>query len=124
MEPREVERFLTDWVVRKVILDAEDCAALPAVLRSWLAFALARRGVEERDIAPVVAAVDQLEDEFRAAYDDESAWGPGRQVATALLERGVDLSDLSDKDAVGAAIRAYNAEQLARRLEETPGRRG
>lgn len=75
-----------------------------------------RPTLHERDIAPVVATVDKLEGDFRDAYDDESAWGPGKQVMSALMERGVDLSD---KDAVEAAIRAYNAEQLARRLEES-----
>jgi hypothetical protein len=35
-------------------------------------------------------------------------------VTTALLERGVDLSD---KDAVADALRVYNAEQLARPME-------
>jgi hypothetical protein len=119
--PGEVERFLTDWVVRKVILDAEDRAALPAALRAWLVFALRRRGLQEQDIAPVIAAVEELADEFLDAFDDESAWGTGKQVMTALLERGVDLPD---KDAVAAAVRAYNAEQLARRLQESMESRG
>lgn len=119
--PGEVEHFLCDWVVRKVILDAEDRDALPAALRAWVGFVLRRRGLLEQDIAPVVAAVEELADEFRDALDDESAWGTGKQVMTALVERGVDLSD---KDAVAAAIRAYNAEQLARRLQESMESRG
>jgi hypothetical protein len=112
--PGEVEHFLTEWVVRKVVLDADDREALPEVLRSWLTFALRRRGLEHRDIAPVVAAVGQLEGEFRDAYDDESEWGMEEQVMTTLLARGVDVRD---RDAVGVAIREYNAEQLARQLE-------
>ncbi|MHB8273535.1 MAG: hypothetical protein ACYDC9_02010 [Dermatophilaceae bacterium] len=119
--PGEVERFLTDWVVRKVIMGAEDRAALPAVLRSWLVFVLRRRGLAEQDIASVVAEVNELESAFRDAYDDDSGWGAGRQVMTALLERGVDPSD---KDAAEVAIRAYNAEQLARQLQGSQERRG
>jgi hypothetical protein len=47
--------------------------------------------------------------------------GTGKQAMTALMERSVDLSD---KDAVEAAIRTYNAEQLARRLQESKPPRG
>lgn len=113
--PGEVGRFLLDWVPRKAVLDAEDRVLLPAVLRAWVAFALRRRGLDEEDIEPVVSVVDELEEEFGEAYDDESAWGPGKQVMAALLQRGVDVND---QQAVEHAVRAYNAEQLARRLVE------
>jgi hypothetical protein len=111
--PLSVELFLGDWVPRKVALDAEQRAALPDVLRAWVRFALERRGVAPQWIEPAVAAVDEHEREFRERFDDERAWGPAKTIATALQERGIDLTD---REAVDDAIRAYNAEQLARRL--------
>jgi hypothetical protein len=114
--PGEVELFLTDWLPRKVLLDREQRAAVPAVTREWVQFALARAGVERRWIDPVVAAVDEHAEGFAASYDDESAWGPGKQIVADMVARGVDVTD---KDQMEIAIREYNAEQLARRaLEE------
>lgn len=111
--PGWVAVFLTDWLPRKGILDAEQRAALPAALRHWVRFALERRDVEDRWITPVVEAVDSCAPEFADAFDDDAAWGPAKQVAMELLARGVDMSD---PDAVDAALRALNAENLARRL--------
>lgn len=111
--PGEVEMFLTDWLPRKVLLDPEQRAAVPAVTRTWVQFALTRAGVEQEWIDPVVAAVDEYAEDFALAYDDDSAWGPGKQIVADLLARGVDVTD---KDQMEIAIREYNAEQLARRM--------
>ena len=113
--PGAVMLFLTDWVPRKVALDAEQRAELPEALRQWLRFALTRRGVAVEWIDPVVAEVDACLPEFEEAYDDESSWGPAKAVAAELAKRDVDLDDHA---AVEQAIRALNAEQLARRLIE------
>jgi hypothetical protein len=113
--PAAVMLFLTDWVPRKVALDAEQRAGLPEALRRWTRFALARRGVAAEWIDPVVAEVDASLPEFQEAYDDESSWGPAKAVAAELAKREVDLDDHA---AVEQAIRALNAEQLARRLIE------
>lgn len=78
--------FLADRVPRKVALDAEQRAGLPEALRRWVRFALERRGVAPGWIEPVPAE---------------------------LAKREVDLTD---REAVDDAIRALNAEQLARRL--------
>jgi hypothetical protein len=111
--PDQVMLFLTDWLPRKGVLDAGQRRALPDVLRQWLTFALTQRGVEPQWITPVVEAVDTHLDEFRDAFDDRTAWGPGKQIAAALSDLGVDLTD---EQAVKDAIHALNAERLARRL--------
>jgi hypothetical protein len=113
--PGEVMLFLTDWLPRKAILDAGQRRALPDTLRQWLAFALRQRGTDPRWITPVVEAVDSHIAEFRDAFDDRTAWGPAKEIAAALAERDVDLTD---KQAVEEAIHALNAERLARRLTE------
>lgn len=113
--PQEVDRFMLDWVPRKVILDRADHAALPEVLRAWLPFALRRRGLAPEHITPCVEEVGHCEEPYAESYDDESSWGLSRQVVSSLLADGVDLSD---KDSVEQGMRAYNAQQLARSLRE------
>jgi hypothetical protein len=113
--PGEVMLFLTDWLPRKAMLDAGQRQALPDVLRQWLTFALTQRGTDPQWITPVVEAVDTCLPGFREAFDDRTAWGPAKEIAAALADRGVDLTD---EQAVEEAIRALNAERLARRLTE------
>jgi len=112
--PGWVALFLGDWLPRKAVLDADQRSRLPETLRAWVRFALHRRGVDPRWIEPVVAAVDDFQPEFSAAFDDKVSWGPAKAIAAALAERGVDLSD---RDAVENAVRAINAERHARTIE-------
>jgi hypothetical protein len=111
--PGQVAVFLGDWLPRKTVLDQVHRALLPAVLKRWVTFALTERGVPTPWIAPVVAAVETHTPAFHAAFDDEEAWGPAKQIAAALAARDVDLTD---RDAVDAAVRALNAERLAQQL--------
>jgi LytS/YehU family sensor histidine kinase len=59
---------------------------------------------------PVLEAVDTHLPAFREAFDDHTAWGPAKDIAAALTDRGVDLTD---RQAVDAAIRALKAERVA-----------
>jgi hypothetical protein len=111
--PEAVERFLLDYLPRKVVLDATDVAALPAVLRDWLRFCLRRRGVTDPWVEPVLAAVTDCESEFRAAMADGGSWGIGKQLLAGLVEAGVDPTD---REALQGAISGYNARRLAERL--------
>lgn len=115
--PGSVMLFLTDWLPRKAVLDAAQREALPDILARWVAFALARRDVPPEWISPVVAAVSEHRAEFEDAFGDAAAWGPATEIAAQLAERGVDFTD---RDAVDAAVRALNAENLARRIQEGP----
>jgi hypothetical protein len=114
--PGEVERFMLDWVQRKVLLEAQDVEALPGVLREWVAFVLRRRGLAEEHIAPVVEAVDEYAADFRDLESDPEQGGPAKQIMSRLLAEGVDPTD---QEAVNRVIGAYNAEQNARRLLES-----
>jgi hypothetical protein len=113
--PDQVMLFLADWLPRKAILDADQRQALPDVLRRWITFALTQRGTDPQWITPVLDAVETYLPEFHTAFDDHTAWGPAKQIAAALTERGIDLTN---RQAVDDAIRALNAEQLAQRLLE------
>ncbi|MGL5927982.1 MAG: hypothetical protein ACRCY8_03510, partial [Dermatophilaceae bacterium] len=113
--PGEVERFLTDWAQRKVLLEDDVAAELPRVLRVWVGFALRRAGLAPEHIGPVVEAVD----EFERDYLDGVAEGPTGTAGVAgelvayLTERGVDLDDSA---AVAQGVSAFNAERNARSL--------
>jgi hypothetical protein len=111
--PAEVMLLLTDWLPRKTVLDADQRHALPDVLRQWLRYALTQRDIAPQWISPVVDAVDTHLPTFHDAFDDETCWGPAKQIATALAERGIDPTN---RHAVDQAIHELNAEQLARRL--------
>ncbi|BCY13238.1 hypothetical protein [Actinoplanes sp. L3-i22] len=113
--PEQVGLFLDDWLPRKAVLDAEQRAALPDVLRRWIRYTLERRTVDPVWIGPVVDAVDVFLPGFEEAFDDSAAWGPAKQIAAELEARGVDLSD---PEAVEDAMRSLNAGRLARRLIE------
>ncbi|MEU6324645.1 hypothetical protein [Streptomyces sp. NPDC047009] len=115
--PGQVALFLEDWLPRKAVLDQAHRLLLPDVLKRWVTFALAERGVKEPWITPVVTAIDAHVPAFRAAFDDEETWGPAKQIAAALAARDVDLTD---RDAVDAAVRALNAERLAQQLMDRP----
>jgi len=113
--PEQVGLFLADWLPRKAVLDAEQCAVLPEVLRRWIRYALERREVDPEWIGPVVETVDTFLPAFEEAFDDTAAWGPAKQIAAELAARGVDLSD---SEAVDGAMRGLNAERLARPLTD------
>ena len=111
--PGAVMVFLVDWLPRKVALDAEQRRHLPEALRRWVRFALDRRGVRARWIEPVVDEVEASLPDFEEAFDDESAWGPAKSVVAELTARGIDVTD---RAALGEAMRQLNAENLARSL--------
>jgi hypothetical protein len=116
--PDAVAMFLADWLPRKAFLDADERIALPDALRSWLRFALERRGVADEWITPVTAMVDEWLPQFEHAVDDETSWGPAKQIAAELQARGIDPRD---KDAVDGVIGQLNAERLANRLRDPSG---
>jgi hypothetical protein len=111
--PYAIDLFLADWLPRKAVLDAGQREALIATLHRWVRFAGARRGLAEPWIEALEEAIDKRAGEFAEAFDDADAWGPAKQIAAALAERGVDLDD---RAAVGQAVHALNAERLAKGL--------
>ncbi|MER5599902.1 hypothetical protein [Streptomyces sp. NPDC002265] len=115
--PGHAALFLADWLPRKAVLDHDQRALLPDALKRWVDFALTERGIEPRWITPVIEAVDLHLSDFQDAFDDHTAWGPAKQIATLLTSRGIDPND---QDAVDNAIRTLNAERLARQLTQPP----
>ncbi|MFE9694514.1 hypothetical protein [Micromonospora sp. NPDC005806] len=95
---------------------ATGCLAKPSsTTRSRRFCPLHRREVDAEWVEPVVATADIYLCDFLAAVDDESAWGPAKQLAAELTARGVDVSDMA---AVDVVIGELNAARLARRVTE------
>ena len=78
--PVAVEILLTDWLPRKVIADAEFLGRAPDVLRSFIRFSHARRGIRATLTQETLAAVDRWEPEYRRMIA-----GPRPQGPAALL---------------------------------------
>lgn len=91
--PTVVEMFLMDFVPRKGTLDLGAIRAVPGVLKAWVTFALARRGVAEEWIEETRQTIDELATPFVRRATDPSTFGPAKAMATAMLADGVDLSD-------------------------------
>jgi hypothetical protein len=91
--PTVVEMFLLDFLPRKAAMDTAQIRAMPDVLRRWVAFALERRGLERRWIDETQAAIERFTPEFRRAATDESNFGSGKAITSAMLADGIDLLD-------------------------------
>jgi hypothetical protein len=103
--PVVVERFMTDWLTRKVTCEPELFERVPDVLRDWVKFAGQRRGVPAAALREAVSAVDAFREEMLEVVNDPEAWGPAKTFAMAAQQAGVDLSD---PDAVGAFVERHN----------------
>lgn len=110
--PIVVEQFLLDYLPRKVSLSFRTVAQLPAVLRVWVRFALAKRGLEERWIAETEQAVDRFGKQFRSAMTDVDHFGPAKLLGNAILADGVDPLD---QRSVDTWVQEFNARPLAER---------
>lgn len=103
--PIAVELFLVDWLPRKALLDAGEIRAVPEVMKAWVGFALAHRGLPAHLIEETKEAVDEYAAAFRSAATDQTSFGPAKAIANAMMASGVDLSDQA---AVGAWIEEFN----------------
>lgn len=91
--PTVAELFLLDWVHRRAVLDMDDAAMLPRVLRGWAAYAARRKGLPEAAATRTDTAIEEMVPEFARLYST----GERRSLATAavaqLMADGVDPDD-------------------------------
>lgn len=85
--------FLLDWVHRRALLDLDDAAMLPRVVRAWAAFAGRRRGLPEPAVAQTTAAIDDLVPEFVRLYTTGERRSPATAAVAQLMADGVDPDD-------------------------------
>ncbi|MEU8152686.1 hypothetical protein AB0B94_03350 [Micromonospora sp. NPDC048986] len=91
--------FLLDWVHRRAVLDMDDAAMLPRVLRAWARYASRQRGLPEAAATRTDEAIEEMVPEFARLYST----GERRSAATAavaqLMADGVDPDDPAALDA-------------------------
>ncbi|QDY05848.1 hypothetical protein FJK98_00660 [Micromonospora sp. HM134] len=85
--------FLLDWVHRRAVLDMDDAALLPRVLRAWTAFAARRRGLPERAVTQTDEAIEELVPEFARLYSTGERRSPATAAVAQLMADGVDPDD-------------------------------
>ncbi|HEY8533823.1 MAG TPA: hypothetical protein VIL44_08135 [Micromonospora sp.] len=106
--PAVAELFLLDWVHRCAVLDMDDAAMLPRVVRAWAAHASALRGLPEAAARQTDTAIEHMIPEFARLY----ATGERRSPTTAAITRLItDDVDPQDPEALGAWIDA-NRQRL------------
>jgi len=104
--PVTVELFMTSWLPRKVIADADFFAAVPDALAAWIRFAGRKREQPVKSIGLTLAAITDHEPEMLELVNDPEGAEPSTQLIAAMQGAGVDLSD---EQAVEAFLAGWNA---------------
>jgi hypothetical protein len=97
--PIVVELFLLDWVHRRAVLDMDDAALLPRVVRAWAAYASRVRGLPAEAVAATDQAVEDTVPEFVRLYTTGERRSPATAAVAQLIAEGVDLNDPAALDA-------------------------
>lgn len=91
--------FLLDWVHRRAVLDMDDAALLPRVLRAWAAYAARKRGLPDRAAAQTDTAIEEMVPEFARLYSTGERRSPATAAVAQLMADGVDPDDPAALDA-------------------------
>ncbi|MEV4712221.1 hypothetical protein [Micromonospora sp. NPDC049374] len=91
--------FLLDWVHRRAVLDMDDAAMLPRVLRAWAGYAARRRGLPESATAATDAAIEEMVPEFVRLYATGERRSPATAAVAQLMADGIDPDDPAALDA-------------------------
>jgi hypothetical protein len=94
VSPVKAERFLLDWLPRKVMLAPEEQHAMPHVLAAWVRWAGKRQGLSAEAIRESMDAVFDSMGAFARTYHDPAAFGLDRKLVARLLPDG-DLEALA-----------------------------
>jgi hypothetical protein len=88
VSPIKAEKFLLDWLPRKVLLTPSEQEAVPHVLAAWVRWAGRRTGLPEEGVRATLDAVWDATAKFAEAYRDPSAFGLDRSLVVRLLPDG------------------------------------
>ncbi|MGY0007308.1 hypothetical protein [Micromonospora sp. I033] len=97
--PTVAELFLLDWVHRRAVLDMDDAAMLPRVLRGWAAYAARQRGLPAGAAARTDTAIEEMVPEFARLYSTGERRSPATAAVAQLMADGVDPDDPAALDA-------------------------
>jgi hypothetical protein len=102
--PAVVGLFLLDWVHRRAVLDSDDVATLPGVVRAWAAWAADHNGLSAAAAAGTDEAIQTMTPEFVRLH----ATGERRDAAvTAMSQLLADGIDPADDAAVSAWLDSH-----------------
>lgn len=79
--PVAVEILLADWIPRKIVADVPYLAQAPDLLRAFIRFSHAERGIRADLTAETLAAVDELEPEYQQIIRSPRPQGPAALLA-------------------------------------------
>ncbi|WP_045742569.1 hypothetical protein [Actinoplanes rectilineatus] len=92
--------FLLDWVHRRAVLDMDDAAMLPRVVRAWSAYATRRLRLPAAAVTETMTTVEEeLVPEFARLFTTGERRSPATAAVAQLLSEGVDPSDTEAIDA-------------------------
>ena len=111
---------MLDWVHSKVLREPACTDAPPGVLASWVELALLRRGLAPEHVAPVVARVIDLKDEYADGIARRDTDAVRRNVSE------VDAERLASHRPPVTVLQSPStgAGAVARRSSRWPDRRG
>ncbi|WP_433827917.1 hypothetical protein ACQP2E_00420 [Actinoplanes sp. CA-015351] len=87
--------FLLDWVHRRAVLDIDDAAMLPMVVRAWTAYSGRKRGLSETAVTGTRSVVEELIPEFVRLYRTGERRSPATAAVAQLISEGVDPNDMT-----------------------------
>jgi hypothetical protein len=105
--------FLLDWVHRRAVLDMDDAAMLPRVLRGWAAYASRQRGLPASAGTRTDEAIEEMVPEFARLYSTGERRSPATAAVAQLMADGVDPDDPAALDAWIEANRQRLADEGA-----------
>ncbi|MCW2705565.1 MAG: uncharacterized protein JWQ37_3560 [Blastococcus sp.] len=95
--PVAVEILLDDWIPRKIVADVPYLAQAPDLLRAFIRFSHAERGIRPALTAETLAAVDELEPGYQATIRTPRPQGPMALLARmGVLDPDGPWPDLED----------------------------
>lgn len=97
--PAVAGMFLLDWVHRRAVLDIDDAAMLPGVVRGWAAFAGRQRGLPAAAITQTDDTIAEMVPEFVRLYTTGERRSPATAAVAQLIADGVDINDPQALDA-------------------------
>jgi hypothetical protein len=97
--------FLLDWVHRRAVLDMDDAALLPRVVRAWAAYASRVKALPPEAAAQTEAAIEEMVPEFARLYTTGERRSPATAAVAQLIAEGVDMGDPDSLEAWIAANR-------------------
>lgn len=91
--------FLLDWVHRRAVLDLDDAAMLPRVVRAWAAYAARRRGLPAEAASHTDSSIAEMVPEFVRLYTTGERRSPATAAVAQLIAEGIDPDDAEALDA-------------------------